>query len=139
KVRDIVLAETALTRSSFAENFGLPKDFLATASPELLAAAQEIAEKTAGDRAVTGRVFSSDVFYGEGGMADYFKENGILAVEMEAAALYMNAYKAGKRALAILTISDSLVTHQALSAEDRQSSFKEMMYIALELALNIRN
>ncbi|MGI6228488.1 MAG: purine-nucleoside phosphorylase, partial [Christensenellales bacterium] len=137
KVRDIVLAETALTRSSFAENFGLPKDFLATASPELLAAAQEIAEKTAGDRAVTGRVFSSDVFYGEGGMADYFKENGILAVEMEAAALYMNAYKAGKRALAILTISDSLVTHQALSAEDRQSSFKEMMYIALELALNI--
>ena len=133
KVRDVVIGETAFTTSSFAENFGLGKDFVAKASPELVEKAVK-ATKELGANPMVGPIFSSDVFYDGGIHKKFFDENGVLVVEMEAASLYMNAYKAGKRALAICTVSDSLVTGESLSSEDRQNSFTTMMKIALEIA-----
>ncbi len=82
-----------------------------------------------------GNILSSDIFYDDN--KDAWKQwanMGVLAVEMEAAALYMNAARAGVDALCILTVSDSLVTHEATTAEERQSSFNQMVEIALELA-----
>ena len=84
---------------------------------------------------VVGNVLSSDVFYNAmSNVNDLWRDMGVLAVEMEAAALYMNAAKAGKKALCMLTISDHLYTEESLSAEDRQLGFGKMMEIALELA-----
>ena len=82
-----------------------------------------------------GNILSSDIFYDD--TSDVWKKwarMGVLAVEMEAAALYLNAARAGANALCILTISDSLVTHEATSAQERQQTFTDMMKIALELA-----
>lgn len=82
-----------------------------------------------------GNVLSSDIFYNQReDVNDLWRSMGVLAVEMEAAALYMNAAKAGKKALCMLTISDHIYTGEALSAEDRQVGFGKMMEIALELA-----
>ncbi|MDD4839874.1 MAG: purine-nucleoside phosphorylase [Clostridia bacterium] len=133
KLKDVAIGKIALTKSSFAENFGLGKDFIATASPILVEKAELIA-KDMGVHSVTGTIFSSDVFYGEDGLAEFLEKNDVLAIEMEAAALYMNAYKAKKNALAICTISDSILTGEACSAEERQNSFTQMMEIALEMA-----
>ena len=129
----VVIGETAFTTSSFAENFGLGKDFVAKASPELVEKAVK-ATKELGANPMVGPIFSSDVFYDGGIHKKFFDENGVLVVEMEAASLYMNAYKAGKQALAICTVSDSLVTGESLSSDDRQNSFTTMMKIALEIA-----
>ena len=88
-----------------------------------------------GTHVVVGNILSSDPFYDADPTArDRWKEMGVLCVEMEAAALYMNAAKAGKRALCICTISDHLYTGEELSAEERQKNFGQMMEIALELA-----
>ena len=88
-----------------------------------------------GTNVVVGNVLSSDVFYNANpNVNDLWRSMGVLAVEMEAAALYMNAAKAGKKALCMLTISDHLYTNEFLSAEDRQLGFGKMMEIALELA-----
>ena len=85
-------------------------------------------------KAVVGNVLSSDTFYDDNKDANsLWKKMNVLAVEMEAA-LYMNAARAGKKALCILTISDRVFTGEALSAEDRQTTFNEMMEIALEIA-----
>ena len=80
---------------------------------------------------------STDVFYNDDPeVTDKWRKMGVLAVEMEAAALYMNAARLGKRALAICTVSDSLITGEALDAEERQNSFREMMEVALECAIS---
>ncbi len=133
KVRDVVIGDIAYTTSSFAENFGLPKDFVAKATPVMVEKAVE-ATKKLGANPMVGPIFSSDVFYDGGIHKQFHEEHGVLAIEMEAASLYMNAFKAGKQALAICTISDSLVTGESLSAEDRQNTFTTMMKIALEIA-----
>lgn len=135
KVRDIVIGTKAFTTSSFAENFGLPKDFIGEASPYLLDRAKKACEELK-IKPVIGNVFSSDVFYGEKDKIDYFKKYNIMAVEMEGAALYMNAYIANKRALLICTVSDSLVEeNQAnLSAEQREKSFADMFILAIKTA-----
>lgn len=84
---------------------------------------------------MVGNVLSSDTFYTDSSADnDLWKKMNILAVEMESAALYMNAARLGKKAVAIFTISDHLYTGEALSAKDRQESFHEMMKIALEMA-----
>lgn len=84
---------------------------------------------------VVGNVLSSDTFYGDDPDAlPAWKKMGVLAVEMESAALYMNAARAGKRALCLLTVSDCPFTGESLSAEERQTSFREMMEIALAIA-----
>ena len=84
-------------------------------------------------RVICGPVFSSDVFYSEDDTSTVLRKLGVLAVEMEAAALYVNAARAGKNALAIVSISDSLVTGEELPAEDRQNGFRNMMELGLSL------
>ena len=86
-------------------------------------------------RLVPGALFSSDTFYDESNPNATLQKLGVLAVEMEAAALYLNAARAGKQALALCTISDNPFTGEGLSAKERQESFREMMEIALEIAL----
>ena len=134
-VRDLIIGQRAFTTSSFAENFGLPKDFLGSASEDLVEKAIKVCKKL-NIKPVIGDVFSSDVFYGEKDKLDYYKEHNIMAVEMEAAALYMNAYKAGKKALLLATVSDSLVDGKAqnLTAEEREKSFSDMFIVAMEIA-----
>ena len=141
KVRDIVIAQGASTDSSYVKQFGLPGDFAPIADYSLLEKCVLIA-KELGVRFHIGNILSTDVFYGDlSHTPDHQKpvniwsKMGVMAVEMEAAALYMNAARAGKKALCICTISDSLVTNESLPPEERQNSFKEMIKIALETAI----
>lgn len=134
RVRDIVIGMSASTNSSFAAQYGLPGTFAPTASWELLKKAVDVAAKS-NISVKVGNILSSDVFYNDD--RDSWKKwagMGVLAIEMEAAALYMNAARAGVNALCILTVSDSLVTHEETTSEERQNSFTQMMEIALELA-----
>lgn len=134
KVRDLVIGMGASTNSNFASQYKLPGTFAPIADFGLLRKAVEIAEEKNIPVAV-GNILSSDTFYTDDETAnDQWKKMQILCVEMEAAALYMNAARAGKKALCMLTISDHLYTGEALSAEDRQTSFHEMMEVALKLA-----
>ena len=133
KVRSIVIGMSACTNSNYASQFGLCGTIAPTASWQLTRAAVEQAEKMKLDYEV-GSVLSSDNFYNDAGHTLDWQKMGVLAVEMEAAALYMNAARAGKNALCICTISDSLVTGEALDAKARQTSFTEMMELALEIA-----
>ena len=134
KLMDVVIAMGACTDSNFAYQYGLPGSFAPIADYGLLSRAVEIA-KSQGTNVVVGNVLSTDVFYNTMSNAnDLWKNMGVLAVEMEAAGLYMNAAKAGKKALCMLTISDHVYTGEALDAEERQLGFGKMMEIALELA-----
>jgi len=133
KVRDIVLGMTASTNSDYARQYNLPGTYAPHAAWSLLKQAVDVAAKKGIDVRV-GNILSSDIFYDDN--PDAWKawvKMGVLAVEMEAAALYMNAARAGVNALCILTVSDSLVTHTATTAEERQTSFNQMVEIALEL------
>ena len=141
KLRDIVIAQGACTNSSYVKSFGLGE--LATYAPiadyTLLSKAVEASQEH-GIQAHVGNILSSDPFYApEGhGKNDEWKRMGVLAVEMEAAGLYANAAYAGKRALAICTISDHIYRPQDnLTAEERQSSFTQMMEIALDTAVKM--
>lgn len=134
KVRDIVIGMTASTNSNFARQYDLPGTYAPNASWKLLKRATDVAKDKGVDVKV-GNVLSSDVFYDDNPDAwKKWAKMGVLAIEMEAAALYMNANRAGANALCILTISDSLVTHELTTAEERQNTFTQMMEIALELA-----
>ena len=134
KLMDVVIGMGACTDSNYAYQYGLPVTFAPIADYELLNRAVETAKRQ-GTNVVVGNVLSSDVFYNAmSNVNDLWRDMGVLAVEMEAAALYMNAAKAGKKALCMLTISDHLYTGESLSAEDRQLGFGKMMEIALELA-----
>lgn len=133
KVRDLVIGMGASTNSNFASQYKLPGTFAPIADFGLLRKAVEIAEEKNIPVAV-GNILSSDTFYTDDETAnDQWKKMQILCVEMEAAALYMNAARAGKKALCMLTISDHLYTGEALSAEERQTSFHEMMEVSLKL------
>lgn len=134
KLRDIVIGMSASTNSNYRNQYKLPGTYAPTASWELLKKAVDVAAKKGIDVKV-GNILSSDVFYDEEPDSwRHWAKMGVLAVEMEAAALYMNAARAGVNALCILTASDSLVTHELTTAEERQNSFTQMMEIALELA-----
>lgn len=134
KVMDVVIGMGACTDSNYAYQYGLPGTFAPIADYELMNKAIETA-KCQGTNVVVGNVVSSDVFYNaDPTVNDRWRSMGVLAVEMEAAALYMNAAKAKKKALCMLTISDHIYTGEALCAEDRQLGFGKMMEIALELA-----
>lgn len=133
-VRDIVVGLGACTDSNYAAQYRLPGTFAPIADYDLLRRAVETAEKNYA-HPVVGNVLSSDVFYSDNQDAlAKWKEMGVLAVEMEAAALYMNAARCGKKALCLLTISDCPFTGESLSAEERQIGFTQMMEIALNLA-----
>jgi purine-nucleoside phosphorylase len=134
KLRDVVIGLGASTNSNFATQYNLPGTFAPIASYELVSSAVEVA-KNNNINVVVGNILSSDTFYSADKTAnEKWKSMGILAIEMEAAALYMNAAEAGKNALCLLTISDSILTGESLPAEDRQVSFTEMMKVALEIA-----
>lgn len=130
KMGDVVIGMGSCTDSNYASQYGLPGTFAPIADFGLVRAAVEKAEEL-GVRYKVGNILASDFFYGDD--ADSWKQwqkMGVLAVEMEAAALYMNAARCGGEALCICTISDSLVTGEACSAEERQTSFTNMMDIA---------
>ncbi|MCI6733278.1 MAG: purine-nucleoside phosphorylase [Lachnospiraceae bacterium] len=135
KVKDIVIGMGACTDSNYAAQFGLPGTFAPIADYELLRRAVDIAEKQ-GNHVVVGNLLSSDCFYNANpDVNQKWRDMGILAVEMEGAGLYMNAAKAGKKALCICTISDHLYTGEELDSHERQVGFGKMMEIALELAI----
>lgn len=133
-VRDVVIAMGASTNSHFADQYRFPGQLCATASWPLLRDAVAAAERL-GVRADVGQVFTADQFYNDNPDAGaMYRKFGILALEMETAGLYWTAQRLGKQALSILTISDHIFTGEALSAQERQDSFHEMMEIALETA-----
>ena len=135
KLRDIVIGVGACTNSNFASQYGLPGTFAPVASYELLEKAVSASRKQ-GIEPFVGNILSSDTFYEDIPSFDLWRKMGVLAVEMEAAALYMNAARAGKNALCICTISDLPMsqTPQECSAQEREQSFTGMMKIALEIA-----
>ena len=141
RVRDIILGQGACTDSRFARQYRLPGDFAPLGDFGLLRLAVNVSE-TLGLPYHVGNLLSSDLFYkDEEGLAleersvALWAKMGVLAVEMESAALYMTAARAGKRALAICTVSDHLITGEATTAEERQNSFTDMMRLALEVAV----
>lgn len=133
KVRDIVIGQGACTNSNYANQFELPGTFAPICSYELLKKAVDAAEKM-GVTPIVGNLYSSDAFYDDSMGLSKWQKMGVLAVEMEAAALYMNAARAGKNAMAICTISDNPFTGEVTTAEERQMTFTKMMEIALEIA-----
>ncbi|MBR1658829.1 MAG: purine-nucleoside phosphorylase [Oscillospiraceae bacterium] len=134
KLRDVVAAMGACTNSNYASQYRLPGTFAPICNYELLSFATEAA-KELGVRMPVGNLFSSDTFYDAAASSMEWAKMGCMAVEMEAAALYCNAAYTHKRALAICSISDSIVTGEELDAEERQNSFTNMMKIALEIAV----
>lgn len=134
KLKDIVIGMGASTNSNYGQQYNFPGTFAPIADFGLLRKAVEIAEEKNINIKV-GNIMSSDNFYHDDpAVNDKLRKMNILAVEMEAAGLYMNAARAGKKALCILTISDHLYSSEELSPEDRQTGFRDMMEIALELA-----
>lgn len=134
RVRDVVLAEGACTDSNYAAQYALPGTFSPIASFKLLSNAVSEAQEM-GVHYHVGNVVSSDRFYNDVENSLDWAKMGVLAVEMEAAALYMNAARAGKHALAICTVSDHLVTGEDTTVEERQNSFKTMIELALRVAV----
>ena len=135
KVMDIVMAQGACTDSNFMHQFRLMGTFAPIADYTLLRTAVETAEAK-GIQPHVGNLLSSDNFYDDGSDSpDQWKKMGVLAIDMEAAGLYMNAARLGKRALAICTVSNHIYDTSAdLTAEERQTSFRQMMEIALDTA-----
>ena len=136
KLQDIVMAQGVCSDSNYGHQFGMPGNFAAIANFQLLETAVAVAREK-GVEPNVGSLLSSDVFYNKAGDTLKWAEMGVLAAEMESYALYCNAAEAGKRALSICTISDNIVTGAELSAEDRQTSFRNMMEIALEVAVRM--
>ncbi len=134
-VMDVVIAQGACTNSAYARNFGFPGHWAPIADYKLMSMAVEAAAEH-GAKFHVGNIFSSDNFYYPEGYtgSDVVRRMGVLAVEMEAAALYANAAYLGKRGLCICTISDHLYKEEALSPEERQTGFREMIEIALDTA-----
>jgi len=144
-VYDIVLGQGACTDSNWASQFHLPGSFAPIADFDLLCEAVK-ACKEHGATYHVGNLNSSDVFYGdhigvpEGLDSVYgLKKMGVMALEMEAAALYMNAARYGKRALAICTISDHVLKGVETTSEERQTAFTTMMKVALDVAVAMEN
>ena len=143
QLRDIVIAQGACTDSSWAGQYHLPGTFAPIADFRFLRTCVDIAEEM-GARYQVGNLLSSDRFYGDdGGVPEALQANlswkkmGVMAIEMEAAGLYMNAARAGKRALAICTVSDHILRGEYCTAEERQNSFTQMMELALKTAVKM--
>ena len=137
KLRDIIIGMGASTTTNFAVQYGLEGTFAPIADYTMLRIATEEADRIGASYAV-GNLLSSDIFYNANPDAQKKWERlGILGVEMEAAALYMNAAAAGRRALAICTVSDHILRGEALDADARQNTFTDMMKIALNVAVSM--
>ncbi|MBE6538060.1 MAG: purine-nucleoside phosphorylase [Ruminococcaceae bacterium] len=139
KVRDIVIGMGACTNSSFPKQFGMPGAFTPIADFTLLEETVNVAREHSLSFHV-GNLLSSDTFYNEDADSSLiWAKMGVMAVEMEAAALYSTAARSGKRALAVCTISDSLVSGEALDSDARQNSFTDMMKLALDVAVKMES
>jgi purine-nucleoside phosphorylase len=133
-LRDVVFGMGACTNSSYAKQFNLPGDFAPVADFGTLCNAVRVAESL-GVKPIVGNLLSSDTFYDDSNSLADWQKMGVLAVEMESAALYMNAARAGKKALAICTISDCPLTGgEECTALEREQTFNKMIEIALEAA-----
>lgn len=136
KLRDIIIAMTASTLSTPSRGIFRELQFAPSASWDLLKAAVTSAE-TRDVGVHVGGIYSSDIFYDERpDLNNEMQRHGILGVEMEAAELYILAARYGARALAVLTVSDHLLTHEALPSDDRERSFGDMVEIALDAAFS---
>jgi len=134
KVRDVVLAMSACTAGTPSRSIFKELNFAPTADFGLLKAAWDHAQKM-GVATHEGAIYSSDTFYDErADLSEQLQRHGVLCVEMEAAELYTLAARYGRRALAVLTISDHILTHEALPADQRERSFGDMVEIALTAA-----
>ena len=132
-IGDIVIAQAACDNSSYALQYGLPGTYAPIATYELLQAAVEKA-KSLGVNYAVGNILASEIFYNDDPEAwKRWQKMGVLAVEMESSALYMNAARSGNEALCICTVSDSLVTHEETTSEQREKTFTDMMDIAFEI------
>lgn len=134
-VGDLVIAAGACTNSNYAAQYELPGVFAPIADFTLARRAVEACERM-GYRHQVGNVMSSDTFYTENAHNDRWQNMGVLAIEMEIAQLYMNAARADKKALGICTISDHIITGEATTAEERQTTFTKMMDVAFDVALS---
>ena len=131
-IGDLAIAMGACTDSNYAAQYEMPGTFAPIADFDLLRGAVDECERR-GFHYRVGNVMSADVFYSENAHNDKWINMGVLAVEMEIAALYMNAARSGNRALGICTISDNIITGEATTAEERQNSFTNMMKVAFSL------
>ena len=131
-VGDLVIAQGACTNSNYASQYELPGTYAPIGDFQLLRKAAESCDRM-GYAYQVGNVLSSDVFYSENPHTDKWVKMGVLAVEMEIAALYMNAVRSGNRALAICTVSDHIITGEVTTAEERQNTFTKMMDVAFSL------
>ncbi len=134
-LKDIVLAMGACTDSNFGSQYKLNGIFAPIADFNLLKNAESYAQSL-GINTFVGNIYSSDVFYSDESVLPKWDKMGVLAVEMEAAALYMNAAKSGKKALCMLTISDCPLRGLSLSSDERETGFCNMINISLETAIS---
>jgi purine-nucleoside phosphorylase len=136
KIKDIIIAEQTYTKTNY-DNFVLEHgEGFISASKELVDLAKETAENL-GLNAHIGSIYCSDTFYTREDQVGLAKEKNLLGVEMESAALYINANNANKKALTICTVSDNLITQESAPSEVRQTGFTNMMKLALEMAVNV--
>ena len=137
KLRDVVIAMSASTDSAINKLRFNGADYAPTANADMVFKAYEIA-KEKGMNVKAGNVFTSDTFYGDDPEAwKKWAKFGVLCVEMETAQLYTTAAKLGAKALTLLTISDSFITSEVTTAEERQTTFNDMIVVALETAISL--
>lgn len=131
---DVIIAQAASTNSNYVDQYHIPGHFAPIADFDLVTKAKQATDKI-GAVSHVGNVLSSDTFYNaDDKFNDAWKKMGILGIEMESAGLYLNAIHAGKKALGVFTVSDHILRDEATTAEERQTSFTQMMEIALEIA-----
>ncbi|MBQ0110838.1 MAG: purine-nucleoside phosphorylase [Oscillospiraceae bacterium] len=144
KLKDVIIAVGTSTDSNYAANFGLPGTFAPICSPKLYDAALLAANEN-NISPKCGNVLSSDVYYGDDAALpnglkpnDLWAKMGILGIEMEGAALYMNAARSSKNALCICSVSNNIITGEELSTQDREQSFVDMITLALETTTKLQ-
>lgn len=131
---DVIIAQGASTNSSYVEQYNIPGHFAPLADFDLILKAKQKADEIGANTHV-GNILSSDTFYNaDSTFNEKWQRMGILGIEMESAALYLNATYANKKALGIFTVSDHILRDEATTAEERQNSFTQMMEIALEIS-----
>ena len=137
QVRDVIIADTAFTNSGFLDQFSLPEDYIPMADAGLVIKAEEIAAQLISDasRRHIGPVLTQEIYYSmEENIIEKWAKQGVLAFEMEAAALFANAAQAGKKALALFTVSNNILEGSEMDPADRENSLTDMVNIALKVA-----
>lgn len=131
-IGDLILAQGACTDSNYGRQYNLAGTFAPIGDFDLIRRAADECEKR-GIRYKVGNVLSTDIFYSDTPTVDGWLKMGVLGVEMEASALYMNAARSGNRALVICTVSDHVITGEETTSEERRTAFTDMMEVALSL------